>query len=54
VEKIDKAEGGAVIEMSQPGFFLCCNKGGVQEQSRLPAYMENALELLGIEAPERM
>jgi hypothetical protein len=46
VERIDKAEVGAVIEMSQPGFFLCCNKGGIQEQSRMPAYLENALELL--------
>jgi hypothetical protein len=47
VESITKdAATGVIIEMSQPGFFLCCNKGGVQDQSRLPSYMENAFELL--------
>ena len=46
VERITASDGGTINEMSQPGFFLCCNKGGVQEQSRVPAYMENALELL--------
>ena len=28
VEKITKADGGAIIEMSQPGFFLCNRAGG--------------------------
>lgn len=47
VENITKnAGGGVIIEMSQPGFFLCCNKGGVQNQSRVPSYLENAFELL--------
>ncbi|NLX99711.1 MAG: right-handed parallel beta-helix repeat-containing protein [Rhodopirellula sp.] len=44
VEKITKADGGAIIEMSQPGFFLCNRAGGAV--ARMPAYLENALELL--------
>jgi len=45
IEKISKAgDGKVVIEMSQPGFFLSQRKGGVQV--KLPAYIENALELL--------
>jgi hypothetical protein len=44
VEKITKTAGGAIIEMSQPGFFLCNRAGGAV--AKMPAYMENALELL--------
>ena len=44
IEKITKTDTGALIEMSQPGFFLNCRKGG--SRAGQPAYMENALELL--------
>ena len=44
VEEITKTGEGAMIEMSQPGFFLCNRAGG--SVARMPAYMENALELL--------
>ena len=44
VEKITKTATGAIIEMAQPGFFLCNRAGGAVAQ--MPAYMENALELL--------
>jgi hypothetical protein len=44
IEKITKTDTGAIIEMSQPGFFLCNRAGGAV--ARMPAYMENALELL--------
>jgi hypothetical protein len=44
IEKITKADTGVIIEMSQPGFFLNCRKGG--SRANQPAYMENALELL--------
>ena len=44
VEKIAKSPEGVVVEMAQPGFFLCHRKGGTQ--AGMPAYMENALELL--------
>jgi hypothetical protein len=44
VEKITKTDSGAIIEMSQPGFFLCNRAGGAV--AKMPAYMENALELL--------
>lgn len=44
VEKITKSDAGVIIEMSQPGFFLNCRKGG--SRANQPAYMENALELL--------
>ncbi|MCX8107335.1 MAG: right-handed parallel beta-helix repeat-containing protein, partial [Verrucomicrobiae bacterium] len=37
-------DGRAVVEMQQPAFFLASRKEGVQ--ARLPAYIENALELL--------
>ncbi len=37
-------EGRAVVKMLQPWFMLASNKEGVQ--AKLPAYMENALELL--------
>lgn len=44
VEKITATDTGAIIEMSQPGFFLCNRAGGCV--ARMPAYMENAFELL--------
>jgi hypothetical protein len=44
LQSIAREGDGAVIAMAQPGFFLASNKGGVQ--AGMPAYMENALELL--------
>ena len=44
VEKITGTAEGAIIEMAQPGFFLCNRAGGAV--ARMPEYMENALELL--------
>jgi hypothetical protein len=44
VGKITRTDGGALIEMAQPGFFLCNRAGGAV--ARMPAYLENALELL--------
>lgn len=44
IERIESIDGGARIIMSQPGFFLCNRAGGAV--ARMPAYMENALELL--------
>jgi hypothetical protein len=44
VAKITRHDGGAIIEMAQPGFFLCNRAGGAV--ARMPAYLENALELL--------
>lgn len=44
VEKITRSDDGSIIEMSQPGFFLCNRAGGAVAQ--MPAYLENALELL--------
>lgn len=44
VEMITRTDSGAIIEMSQPGFFLCNRAGGAV--AKMPAYMENALELL--------
>ena len=39
-----RSDDGAIIEMSQPGFFLCNRAGGAV--AGMPAYLENALELL--------
>lgn len=44
VEKITASDGGALIDMAQPGFFLCHRKGGTP--AKFPNYLENALELL--------
>ncbi len=45
VEKITRdVEGRAVVKMRQPWFMLASTKEGVQ--AKLPAYIENALELL--------
>ena len=45
IEQITRdAQGRAVVKMRQPGFFLASHKEGVQ--AKLPAYIENALELL--------
>lgn len=44
IEKITRTGNGALIAMSQPGFFLNSMKGG--SRASQPAYMENALELL--------
>jgi hypothetical protein len=44
VEKITRTDAGLIIEMAQPGFFLCNRAGGAV--AKMPAYLENALELL--------
>ena len=44
VDRIEPEGERARIVMAQPGFFLASRKGGVQ--AGMPAYMENALELL--------
>lgn len=44
IGKITRSDTGAVIEMAQPGYFLCKRAGGARAWN--PAYMENALELL--------
>ncbi|MEI6499973.1 MAG: LamG-like jellyroll fold domain-containing protein, partial [Armatimonadota bacterium] len=44
VQSITPDGDGAILTMAQPGFFLASHKAGVQ--AGMPAYMENALELL--------
>jgi len=44
VESIRPDGDGAILSMAQPGFLFACRKGGVQAD--IPAYVENALELL--------
>jgi hypothetical protein len=44
VKEITRTSDGAIIEMAQPGFYLCNRAGGAVAQ--MPAYIENALELL--------
>ena len=44
VQGITRDGEGAILTMAQPGFYLASHKGGVQ--AGMPAYMENALELL--------
>ena len=44
IDRVERDGDRARIVMAQPGFFLASRKGGVQ--AGLPAYLENALELL--------